>query len=100
MLGVIITWILAFLVVPTALIILGLTEQDKHESGVIQITFAFLYPIFMIAIAYFTWGWNATISSQYTYDILFGLYWIGLFLVWTLNIIVVPAYNIIQAKKG
>lgn len=98
--GLIITWFIAFIIMPIALKTWGLTTKENEENPILGISIALAWAMFTLAISYFGWYWIEPLSNSLsTYTILQACFWIGLLLVWVSNVIVIPAYLIIEAKK-
>lgn len=97
--GTIISWILALLVIPIALYVNALTT-DEGTSNMAGVSIAIAWSLISMIALYVSYFWTTGLTSVITYDILTILFWVGYIAYWAMNILVIPGYTIINAKRG
>lgn len=96
---VLLIWILGAIVVPAGFFVWGLTEQSELESQIFLAMTGILYGFFYLLFLYFGWFMINAVSPFMTSGLEKGIYWIGIFELIIFNVIAVPIFAVIEARK-
>lgn len=98
--GTIIVATVATIILPSAFIYMGLTQGEEKENKFLEITIAIIHVIITIILMYLSWYAMTPLAGALTITLYKALFWTGLVIIYTANLIVIPAYLAIQAKNN
>lgn len=99
--GLWITWVLAIIIIPLALMIQALTTKLPSANPLINTTTGILWSLFTLMLVIAGWYMTTGLTDILRYELLKVLFWVGTIIIIIIgNVIVVPAYMIIESKKN
>lgn len=100
-LGTILVWVIFMAILPVGVMVWGLTTKSEEINPFFSAIIGVFWAIFTIFITYFLYqaGWPSTVAEIWLYPLLTVLYWVGLTMLFIMNVGVIPFYLIIEAKK-
>lgn len=98
-LGTMFSWTLTLIVIPLGLYVWGLTNKEQSNNPIFSIAIAVIWCLFSIALTWATAYWLTPLTGAILYPYITVNFWLGLITVWIFNIVAIPAYTIIEAKR-
>lgn len=98
--GMILIWIICMLIIPAAMIVQGLREEEEQGASIMGVSAGVLYFIFVIAITIFGWFMINGLASVIEDQLLTVIFWLGLIVNWVLTAIGAPYMKIIHNTKN
>lgn len=98
--GLIIIWLVAILIAPLGIKIYGLQTETQDEKQLFSLAFSIAYAIFIWLFIYVAWDTINAMSAVMILDLAKVLYWVSVISIILFDGVGVPAYLIIEAKKG